>query len=345
MAIDILSLKPTTISRDLKGKFVCIYSLPKVGKTSMACQFPKNLLLGFEHGWNAIAGAKAVDITKWADFKQILRQLEQPAAREMYDTITIDTVGLAWQMCEDFVCAQNGVQKISDIPWGGGYTACKKEFVKGWSIMTSKMSKKEFENSLRKITQLGYGLVVIAHVERRIEKRADDSEVEILGPAIPKRAYEIVNQLVDIIGYIDITWDEEGNSERWLYTRKTPTVMAGSRFKYLEPKIKFGYNELVNAISDAIDKAEKLDGATVVDKTERIIEEALDYNAIRAEASALWKQLVGEGENANAEMAKTILKKVEMIFGRTMKLSEITEDQVDLFNLVVIEMRDLAKAS
>lgn len=160
-----------------------------------------------------------------------------------------------------------------------------------------------------------------------------------------KRAYEIVNQLVDIIGYIDITWDEEGNSERWLYTRKTPTVMAGSRFKYLEPKIKFGYNELVNAISDAIDKAEKLDGATVVDKTERIIEEALDYNAIRAEASALWKQLVGEGENANPEMAKTILKKVEMIFGRTMKLSEITEDQVDLFNLVVIEMRDLAKAS
>ena len=151
--------------------------------------------------------------------------------------------------------------------------------------------------------------------------------------------------MVDIIGYIDITWDEEGNSERWLYTRKTPTVMAGSRFKYLEPKIKFGYNELVNAISDAIDKAEKLDGATVVDKTERIIEEALDYNAIRAEASALWKQLVGEGENANPEMAKTILKKVEMIFGRTMKLSEITEDQVDLFNLVVIEMRDLAKAS
>lgn len=329
MAIDILSLKPTTISRDLKGKFVCIYSLPKVGKTSMACQFPKNLLLGFEHGWNAIAGAKAVDITKWADYKQVLRQLEQPAAREMYDTITIDTVGLAWQMCEDFVCAQNGVQKISDIPWGGGYTACKKEF----------------ENCLRKITQLGYGLVIIAHVERRIEKRADDSEVEILGPAIPKRAYEIVNQLVDIIGYIDITWDEEGNSERWLYTRKTPTIMAGSRFKYLEPKIKFGYNELVNAISDAIDKAEKLDGATVVDKTERIIEETLDYNAIRAEASALWKQLVGEGENANAEMAKTILKKVEMIFGRTMKLSEITEDQVDLFNLVVIEMRDLAKAS
>jgi len=41
-------------------------------------------------------------------------------------------------------------------------------------------------------------------------------------------------------------------------------------------------------------------------------------------------------------MAKTILKKVEMIFGRPMKLSEITEDQVDLYNLVLLDMRDIA---
>ena len=321
MAIDIFNIQPTTISRDLKGKFVCIYSLPKVGKTSMACQFPKNLLLAFEKGYNAIAGIKPVDITKWSDLKLVLRQLEKPEARLLYDTVTIDTVGIAWEMCEQFVCAQNGVQKIADIPWGGGYSACKKEF----------------ESCLRKITQLGYGLVIIAHVDKRTEKRADDSEVEILGPAIPKRAYEIVNQLVDIIGYIDVTWDEEGNTERWLYTRKTPTVMAGSRFKYLAPKIKFGYQELVDAISDAIDKSEKLDGATVVETSELIMGEALDYKKIRERASALWTDLVERDE----DNAAVILKKVEMIFGRAVKLSEITEDQVDLFNLVVLEMEDM----
>ena len=323
MAIDILNIQPSVISRDLKGKFVCIYSLPKVGKTSMACQFPKNLLLGFEHGWNAIGGVKAIDVTKWADFKLILRQLEKPEAKAMYDTITIDTIGIAWDACEQYICAQNGVQKISDIPWGGGYSACKKEF----------------ESCLRKITQLGYGLVIIAHVERRIEKRADDSEVEILGPAIPKRAYEIVNQLVDIIGYIDVTWDEEGNSERWLYTRKTPTVMAGSRFKYLAPKIKFGYQELVDAIAEAIEKREKIDGAKVVDKQENIIEKTLSFNEVRNEAMELWNKLI----ELDPENSKIILKKVEMVFGRVMKLSEITEDQVDLFNLVVLDMRDLLK--
>jgi hypothetical protein len=41
------------------------------------------------------------------------------------------------------------------------------------------------------------------------------------------------------------------------------------------------------------------------------------------------------------ENAPIILKKVEMIFGRPMKLSEITEDQVDLFNLVVLDMKDM----
>lgn len=183
-------------------------------------------------------------------------------------------------------------------------------------------------------------MVIIAHVDKRIEKRADDSEVEIIAPAIPKRAYEIVNQLVDIIGYIDITWDEEGNSERWLYTRKTPTIMAGSRFKYLAPKIKFGYNELVEAISEAIDKSEKLDGAVVVETTEKVVEEALDYKKIRERASMLWQDLVARDENN----AAVILKKVEMIFGRPMKLSEITEDQVDLFNLAVLDMEDMLES-
>lgn len=326
MAIDILNIAPTTISRDLKGKFVCIYSLPKVGKTSLACQFPKNLLCGFEHGWNAISDAKAIDILKWSDFKLILRQLEKPESKQMYDTITIDTVGIAWDMCEQFTCVQNGVQKIGDIPWGGGYSACKKEF----------------DSCLRKITQLGYGLVIIAHVDKRIEKRADDTEVEVLSPAIPKRAYEIVNQLVDIIGYIDVSWKEDGTSERWMYTRKTPTVVAGSRFKYLANKIPFGYDDLVNAISNAIDLSVSKDGAVVTDKRVEIaIDSRRSYEEVRNEALLLWKQIVGEGDLADPEKAAQVLKKVEIIFGRKMKLSEITEDQIDLFELVVVEMKTL----
>ena len=67
--------------------------------------------------------------------------------------------------------------------------------------------------------------------------------------------------------------------------------------------------------------------------------EPLHYDEIRAEAQELWGKLIAQNE----ENAARILKKVEMIFGRPMKLSEITEDQVDLYNLVVIEMREMLK--
>ena len=321
MAIDILNIEPTVISRDLKGKYMLIYGKPKTGKTTLASKFPKNLLIAFEKGYNAIDGIKAVDINSWSDFKLVLRQLKKPEAQAMYDTITIDTTTIAYDMCEQYICAQNGVQSIRDIAWG-----------QGWGL-----AKKEFENCLRQITMLGYGLVLISHIETRKEKTADDSEIEILAPSMPKRCYEVVNQIVDIIGYIATEWDEMGNSERWLYTRQTPTVMAGSRFPYLAPKIKLGYNELVEAINDAIDMQRKKDGATVVDKVEKKIEEELDFDKIREEASVIWGNLVGK-DPANADK---ILKKVEMIFGRKIKLSEITEDQKELFNLVLIEMREM----
>lgn len=320
MGVDIFSLAPTVISRDLKGKYVLLYGKAKSGKTTAASQFPKALLCAFEKGYNAIGGIRAQDITKWADFKMVLRQLEKSEARDVYETVIIDTISIAWELCEQFICAQNSVQKIGDIEWGGGYTACKKEF----------------ESCLRKITQLGYGVVLIAHNSTRVEKTADGSEVEIISPELPKRAAEICNGIVDIIGYIGNEY-KDGENYRWLYTRETPTLFAGSRFKYLAPKIKFGYKELVDAIGDAIEKAEQLDGAVVVDKQNEKIERKSSFEELSAEAKDLWNTLVG----LDADNAKKILKKVEMIFGRPMRLSEINEDQCDLYELVVLDMKEM----
>ena len=118
--------------------------------------------------------------------------------------------------------------------------------------------------------------------------------------------------------------------------------MAGSRLPYLDARIPFSYEGLVNAIGNAIERQQQLDGALVVDTANIEVSEKLDYGQLRDEALMLWNKLVGEGENTNSEMVIRILKRVEMIFGRPMRLSEITEDQVDLYNLVLIEMRELA---
>lgn len=118
MAIDLLSIEPNVISRDLRGKYVLLYGKPKSGKTTAASQFPKALLCAFEKGYNAIGGIMAQDINKWSDMKMVLRQLEKPEVQQMYETIIIDTVSIAWDYCEQYICTQNGVQKIGDIAWG-----------------------------------------------------------------------------------------------------------------------------------------------------------------------------------------------------------------------------------
>lgn len=319
MAIDILAIQPQVISRDLRSKYLLLAGAPKIGKTEFCTMAPDALVLAFEIGTNARPGAMIQKIDTWSTFKLVLRQLEKPEAKAKYSTICIDTVAIAYDLCEQFICAQNGVQKIGDIPYGGGYAALSKEF----------------DSSLRKITMMGYGLIMTCHL-----KESSDENGEITGykPDLNNRCLKIVNGLVDIIGVITQTWDENGESHRWIQTRSTPTIVAGSRYKYLAPRIPFGYNEFLEALSQAIDK-EQENGAVVTDTAPVDTFEKLDYKAIRAEASELWTTLVEK----DPENAPAILKKVEIIFGRPMKLSEITEDQVDLFNLVVLDMRDMLK--
>ena len=112
MAIDILNIQPSVISRDLRGKYVLLYGKPKSGKTTAACAFPNSLLVAFERGYNAIGGVRAVDITKWADWKMVLRQLEKPEAQKMYETIIIDTISIAWDYCEQYICARTFCARV-----------------------------------------------------------------------------------------------------------------------------------------------------------------------------------------------------------------------------------------
>ena len=53
MAINLLDIKPHCVSRDLSGYITYIYGAPKTGKTTLATQMGKSLLIAFERGYNA----------------------------------------------------------------------------------------------------------------------------------------------------------------------------------------------------------------------------------------------------------------------------------------------------
>lgn len=119
MDINLMDIQPNVISRDLRSKYILLAGCPKIGKTEFCSQAPDALILAFEIGTNARPGAMVQPISKWSEFKVVLRQLEKEEVKAKFSTICMDTIGIAYDLCEQFVCSQNGVQKIGDIPYGG----------------------------------------------------------------------------------------------------------------------------------------------------------------------------------------------------------------------------------
>lgn len=329
--IDIFNLEPSKISRDLKGKYILIYGQPKTGKSTFGSQLPRGLFMNFENGTNALAGIRSVPILRWSDAKKVLTQLRKPQAKEMYDTIIVDTVDIAWSLAEKYIIQREGVNSIREIPWGGGWGMLRQEFSEFW----------------REIALLGFGILFIAHSkEKPTDMRDEDGNaITTVVPNIGSgAATEIVNGIVDIIGYLQVQMNPDGTSERYLYTRSTPTIFAGSRYQYLAPKIVFGYQNLVDAIGDAIDMAVKIDGAQVTDHTEMAQIKDRPFTEVMDEAKNVWvnyleKASTEEEKEQRLRIMKDIVKR---IFGNEdFKLSTATPSQTDLLEVFVVEMKEL----
>lgn len=327
--IDILSLEPTTISKNLKGKYMLVYGEPKTGKTTLLSQFPKSLILAFEPGTNALTSILVQPILKWTDFKTVLKQLKNPKAQDKYDFIGIDTADVAYEMCEKYICSQcsdaaNTYTNIGDIPYGKGYSLCKKEF----------------SDCFREIAQLGYGLFFISHSTEKTFKNEKGEDYIRIVPALPTRPYDIINKMVDIIGYLrPIKNTESGETTSYLFLRGDDRFLAGSRFKYMEPKIECSYDSLATAFQEAVERQAAADGTNITQEHNSFYkkEEKRDFYEAMDEARQLWVKIT-EG---NEEAAIKIMDYIEKIFGKRMKLSETQPSQQDLLELVIEEMRGM----
>lgn len=329
--IDIFNLTPSVIDRSLKGKYLLIYGASKIGKTSFAVQAPRTLTCAFELGLNALSGQRYVPIPKWTDFKKVLSQLRKPQAKEMYDTIVIDTATWAYGLCEKYICQREGTEDLRSIPWG-----------QGWGMV-----KNEFSEALREITMLGFGIILICHEKEKPTELRDEegNSISRVEPDGPRQMREIIDALVDIIGYIGVEFDPvTKESTRYLYTRQTPTVFAGSRYMYLKPKIKFGYQELVNAIGEAIDMSIERDGAQVTDHAETVQVKSKTFQEVMTEAKEIWTTYLNSvnSEEEREQRLRIMKDVIRRIFGtEDFKLSAAVISQQDLVELFIDEMKNL----
>ena len=147
--------------------------------------------------------------------------------------------------------------------------------------------------------------------------------------------------MVDVIGYIGVEYDlKTSKSKRYLYTRGTPTIFAGSRYQYLAPKIELGYQQLVDAIAEAMEKEAELTGTGFVSEQE------LNYGAgpkrsfdeTMTEAKDLWNKIIKAKGDEGREGIK---QAITQVFGHDMQLSRATPEQQDMVELVIDDLRKL----
>ena len=339
MAIDLLSIKPHQVSRDMRGYTVFLYGEPKSGKTTTATKFPRHLLLAFEKGYNAITGAMAQPINSWAEFRQVLRQLKKAETKEMFETIIIDTVDIAYSYCEKYICANAeradggfGVDSIGDIPYGKGYT----------------LIGQEFDEALRRIAQLDYGLVMISHATDKVFKDESGDEYNRIVPTLDKRAKNIVSRMVDLYGYSRIVTDDKGNDVTKLFLRGTNRYEAGSRFKYTPDYIDFNYEALVAAIGEAIDKQAQEDGVDLfTDHRENLYTDTtqeLNFDELMNEFKTIISNItsVANAQDMENIYAPQITQIVERYLGKGRKVGDMSREQTEALSLIVADLKELS---
>lgn len=202
-----------------------------------------------------------------------------------------------------------------------------------------KACKKEFEKVFQEISLLGYGIVFLAHAEEKIPMGGSENDA-YLAPLLDKRPYNIINGMVDIIACIDIDKKVGG---RFLQLRSTERIFAGSRFKYMPDRIPLTYEDLVNSLSDAIEKEGISKGGKITDERESgRVEVNRPFEDCMNEARDLWEYILSK--DSNDVYLDKMLKIIEDNFDQKIKLSTVSPEQQDLLELVVLDLKDLAKS-
>lgn len=323
MAFDLLAIEPHKVSRDLTGYITYIYGAAKTGKTTLASKAGTALILAFERGYNALPGVYPVDIATWGDAKSVARELKKPAVKERYDAVIFDTVDIAGQLCEKYICAQNGVDRINEIPYG-----------QGWTLM-----KKEFEDLVRTITHMGYAVFFISHDKDKEFKRKDGSSYNQIIPSCPNSFNDIAKNLADIYAYAE-KYEDNGIAKVRLVIRSLDnSIDCGCRFKYIDPVVDMSYDALCEALNRAIDKeAAETNGEFVTnDRNVTAIEKNYDYDGLIAEFNNLASELMTKDQEYYGPRITFIIEKY---LGKGRKMSDSTIAQVELIDQIVSEIKD-----
>lgn len=329
----IFDVKPNVVTRDLSGKSFLFYGERKSGKTTNACKFPKHIILAFEKGYGLIPNAMGLPINNWREALEAKRDLIKEAnavangekSETTFKTIVVDTIDLAYDMCERYILDKEGVEYLDETEKMRGYRAVSREY----------------DKFFQDIVRAGYTLVCISHAtSKQIKENGEKYDKTI--PTVPDRGFLVVSRLVDVCAYASYETDENGNTTSMLTLRGSKYLEAGSRNKYMSAKIPFTYEALRDDMAQAIDKLEKADGAVVSDTKNNLFEDTddraknIDFSELIAEIKKY--ALAFRAVDKTSEYTKI----TNEYLGKGRNVKDCDESQTDMLLLILDALKDYA---
>ena len=231
-----------------------IYGNGGVGKTSAGATAPNPILLDFEGGSKYFGlrgiGIDVAMISEWDDVRKAYSIIKA----SNYETVIIDPIGEAMEKLLNFMIAKNQTKLVQ--PDGQPTMA-------GWGYLKDNMRR--FIKSFR---DLDKHLVLIAHVE----EKEDDGVLKKRPMIRTKLAQELIN-LVDVVVYMEVVKDTEGNLKRVLRCQPNSDKFeakdrTGQLGEIIEPNVQ--------KIVDAIQGNEKFAWMKKAEKNDDQFETSLD---------------------------------------------------------------------
>ena len=196
----------STPSNSLQNYSILIYGKKKIGKSSLAAQFPKTLFLMCEPGGKALELFQ-VPVKNWRDFEGYVDLF---IADPRFDTAVVDTADYSYEYCMEYVCQKLVIDHPSDEEYG-----------KGWNAV-----KKEYTRVVNKLLHSGKGVIFISHSkDEEIKTRRNDSYHKVTS-SMSKQAKDVLEGLIDIW----VSYDYDGK-RRFLMVQGNDEVDAGHRLK------------------------------------------------------------------------------------------------------------------
>lgn len=320
MYINLNDLTPNKVSVNLNQYSMIWMGDTGVGKTTTMMKFLKELapekepfFLEFEDRYQNIPGIMAVKIDTMSDFKSVIGQLRNPAFREKFSCIIVDTLDKYEEFCERYVLENRDAEILKDV---GGFGE----------------GSLRFKSALRNIgviQSLGYTVHSIAQSSH---SKDFDTKKESDSLKLNKNTFSYCRESAYLVGYMFA--DNKG--ERYITFKKND--------KYPDLKDTFGLPEKINvkelktvwtkAVEDLggdfTTKEKTIDKKPVVENFEEVKAKGVELGSLlfsnghAAEATAVLQKNLGLDDNGNVKM-----------------FDSLRDSQIDLTKVIVMELQEL----